>query len=404
LHTDLSLVTTIAVSLAFAFAGGFLAVSLRLPPLIGYLLAGIAVGPFTPGVVADREVAPQLAEIGVILLMFGVGMHFSITDLLSVRRVALPGAMAQILAAIVMGVAAAASWGWSVPAGIVFGLALSVASTVVLIRALETRNQLETENGRIAVGWLIVEDLFTVLAVVLLPALVEASRPSGSLAEGQRGMWVDLGVALGKVAVFVAFMLIVGRRIFPRLLSRVEKTRSRELFTLAIVALAVGIALGSAELFGASLALGAFVAGMVVNESDLSHRAAKDLLPLQDAFAALFFVAVGMLFDPAILVERPLQVLVVVAIVVLGKSAAAFGIVLLLRRDRRTAALIAASLSQIGEFSFILAAQGIALGALPPEGMGLIVAGALISITLNPLMFAGVDRWLAGGVSAKQAA
>ncbi len=404
MHTDLSLVTTIAVSLAFAFAGGYLAVSLRLPPLIGYLLAGIAVGPFTPGVVADREVAPQLAEIGVILLMFGVGMHFSITDLLSVRRVALPGALAQILAAIVMGVAAAASWGWSVPAGIVFGLALSVASTVVLIRGLETRNQLETENGKIAVGWLIVEDLFTVLAVVLLPALVEASRPPGSLAGGSRGMWVDLGVALGKVAVFVAFMLIVGRQIFPRLLSRVEKTRSRELFTLAIVALAVGIAFGSAELFGASLALGAFVAGMVVNESDLSHRAAKDLLPLQDAFAALFFVAVGMLFDPAILVERPLQVLVVVAIVVLGKSAAAFGIVLLLRRDRRTAALIAASLSQIGEFSFILAAQGIALGALPPEGMGLIVAGALISITLNPLMFAGVDRWLAGGASAKQAA
>ena len=404
MHTDLSLVATIAVSLAFAFAGGYLAVFLRLPPLVGYLVAGIAVGPFTPGVVADREVAPQLAEIGVILLMFGVGMHFSIGDLKTVRRVALPGAVAQILAAVVMGVAAAVLWGWSLPAGIVFGLALSVASTVVLIRALESRRQLDTENGKIAVGWLIVEDLFTVLAVVLLPVLVEAGRSADGAPPEGNGVWVDLGVALAKVAAFVAFMLIVGRRIFPRLLSRVEKTGSRELFTLAVVALAVGIAYGSARLFGASLALGAFVAGMVINESDLSHRAADDLKPLQDAFAALFFVAVGMLFDPAILVERPLQVLVVVAIVVLGKSAAAFGIVLLLGRNRHTAASIAAALAQIGEFSFILAGLGIAVGALPPEGLGLIVAGALISITLNPLMFAGVDRWLAGRASAERAA
>ena len=378
MHADLTLVATIAVSLAFAFAGGYLAVLLRLPPLVGYLLAGIAVGPFTPGVVADREVAPQLAEIGVILLMFGVGMHFSIGDLRSVRRVALPGAVAQILAAVVMGVAAAASWGWSLPAGIVFGLALSVASTVVLIRALESCGQLDSEDGKIAVGWLIVEDLLTVLAVVLLPALVEAGPSADGIPAGGKGVWVDLGVALGKAAVFVVFMLIVGRRIFPWLLSRVEKTGSREPFTLAVVALAVGIAFGSAELFGASLALGAFVAGMVINESDLSHRAAKDLLPL--------------------------QVLVVVVIVVLGKSAAAFGIVRLLRRDRHTAATIAAALSQIGEFSFILAGLGIALGALPPETMGLIVAGALIPITLNPLMFAGVDRWLAGGAAAKRAA
>jgi CPA2 family monovalent cation:H+ antiporter-2 len=391
---DSTLIATIAVGLAFAFVGGFLADRLRLPPLVGYLVAGVAVGPFTPGFIADAHLAPQLAEIGVILLMFGVGMHFSIGDLWTVRGIALPGAVAQIAAATAMTVAVASLWGWSFGTGAVFGLALSVASTVVLLRALHDRGRLETQDGRIAVGWLIVEDLAMVLALVLLPAL--AGPLGGHAVAGGAAtddLWPALGLALGKMALFIALMLVVGTRLFPWLLKRIEKTGSRELFTLGVIAIAIGIGYGSARLFEVSFALGAFFAGMVVKQSDLSHRAAIDLRPLQDIFAVLFFVAVGMLFDPAILARQPLQVLAVVAIVMIGKSLAAFGIVLALGHPLRTALTVSAALAQVGEFSFVLAALGGALGLLPPEASSLIVAGALISITLNPLVFKAVERW-----------
>ena len=336
MHHETSLIATIAVGLAFAFVGGFIAVRLRLPPLVGYLLAGVAAGPFTPGFVADTKLAPQLAEIGVILLMFGVGMHFSLRDLLAVRAIALPGAIAQIVVATAMGVGVVSLWGWPFGSGLVFGLALSVASTVVLLRALEGRGRLDTHDGQIAVGWLIVEDLVMVLALVLLPAL---AGPLGGHPVGHEAgpLWTTLGVALAKVAVFIALMLVVGTRLFPWLLKRVENTGSRELFTLAVVAL-------------------------------------------------------GMLFDPAILVRQPLQVLSVVAIIVVGKSVAALGIVPVLRYSMRTALTVSAALAQIGEFSFILAGLGLWLGLLPAEGPSLIVAGALLSITLNPLLFYAVDR------------
>jgi CPA2 family monovalent cation:H+ antiporter-2 len=388
---ETALIATIAIGLAFAFVGGVIAVRLRLPPLVGYLLAGIAVGPFTPGFVADADLAPQLAEIGVILLMFGVGVHFSIRDLMSVRWIALPGALAQIAVATALGAGVARLWGWSLGAGLVFGLALSVASTVVLLRALEHRGRLHTGDGRIAVGWLIVEDLVMVLALVLLPAL---ARPMAGLpaANGAGPLWIALGVTLGQVAIFVALMLVVGTRAFPWLLDRVERTGSRELFRLAVISLALGVAFGSAKLFGVSFALGAFFAGMVINVSDHSHRAATDLQPLQDAFGVLFFVAVGMLFDPAILTRHPFQTLLVVAIIVVGKSLAALGIVLALRYPLRTALAVSAALAQIGEFSFILAGLGVSLGVLPPAGQSLIVAGALLSISLNPLVFSIADR------------
>lgn len=387
---ETSLIATIAVSLAFAFVGGFIAVRLHLPPLVGYLLAGIAVGPFTPGFVADVQLAPQLAEIGVILLMFGVGLHFSVDELWSVRAIALPGAVTQILVATILGTGLAILWGWSWGAGLVFGLALSVASTVVVLRALEARHSLTSTDGHIAMGWLIVEDLVMVLTLVLLPALAE---PLGGQALSEEHvvastpLVITLALTLGKVIVFVALMLLVGKRLFPWLLKHVERTHSRELFTLAVTALALGVAFGSAQLFGVSLALGAFFAGVVLNESELSHRAAADLQPLQDAFGALFFVAVGMLFDPNILIQQPLQVLAVLAIIVVGKSLAAFGIVRLLHYPTSTARTIAAALAQIGEFSFILAGLGLTLGLLPLEGQHLILAGALLSITLNPLVF-----------------
>lgn len=390
---DTSLIGTIAVGLAFAFVGGFVVIRAGLPPLVGYLLAGIAVGPFTPGFEADATLAPQLAEIGVILLMFGVGMHFSIRDLLAVRGIAIPGAVAQILAATAMGAALAAAWGWPLAAGLVFGLALSVASTVVLLRTLEARGLLETQDGRIAVGWLIVEDLVMVLALVLLPVVAGAIGPEESGASPRGAVWGTLGWTLAKVAAFVGLMLVVGARVFPWLLKRVEQTASRELFTLAVIALSLGVAFGSAKLFGVSFALGAFFAGVVVHESDLSQRAARELRPLQDAFAALFFVAVGMLFDPSVVVKQPLQVLGVVTIIVVGKSLAALGIVLVLRHSLRTALTVSAALAQIGEFSFILVAFGIGLGLAPPESQSLIVAGALLSITLNPLVFTLVGRW-----------
>jgi monovalent cation:H+ antiporter-2, CPA2 family len=384
---DVPLISTLAVSLAFAFVGGLLAVRLRLPPLIGYLLAGIVVGPFTPGFVADAHLAPQLAEIGVILLMFGVGTHFSIRDLIAVRRMALPGAFTQIVVATALGAGLAILWDWSLGAGIIFGLSLSVASTVVLLRALEDRNMIESSDGRIAIGWLVVEDLLMVLTLVLLPALagVMGGHPLGDT--DNASVWPALGITTGKVVVFMGLMLFAGVRFFPWLLSYVERTGSRELFTLAVIALALGVAFGSAKLFGVSFALGAFFAGVVVNESDLSHRAAKDLQPLQDAFTVLFFVAVGMLFDPSILLRQPLRVVAVLAIIVFGKSLAAFGIVRALGGSTRTALIVSAALAQIGEFSFILAALGVKLGLLPAEGLNLIVAGALLSITFNPAVF-----------------
>ncbi|MGB9473755.1 MAG: cation:proton antiporter [Candidatus Udaeobacter sp.] len=393
---DVPLIATIAVSLAFAFVGGLLAVRLRLPPLVGYLLAGIVVGPFTPGFVADAHLAPQLAEIGVILLMFGVGTHFSIRDLIAVRGMALPGAFTQIVVATALGAGLAMLWGWSLGAGIIFGLSLSVASTVVLLRALEDRDMIKSNDGRIAIGWLVVEDLLMVLTLVLLPALsrIMGGSPSNNIDQGS--LWPALGITIGKVAVFIALMLFAGVRFFPWLLSQVERTGSRELFTLAVIALALGVAFGSAKLFGVSFALGAFFAGVVVNASDLSHRAAKELQPLQDAFTVLFFVAVGMLFDPSILIRQPVQVLAVLAIIVFGKSLAAFGIVRTLRGSTRTALIVSAALAQIGEFSFILAALGVKLSLLPTEGLNLIVAGALLSITFNPAVFSGAIA-VAGG-------
>jgi CPA2 family monovalent cation:H+ antiporter-2 len=384
---DVPLIATIAVSLAFAFVGGLLAVRLRLPPLVGYLVAGIVVGPFTPGFVADAKLAPQLAEIGVILLMFGVGTHFSIRDLVAVRRVALPGAFTQILVATALGAGVATLWGWSLGAGIIFGLSLSVASTVVLLRALEDRDMIKSNDGRITIGWLVVEDLLMVLTLVLLPALTGVLGGAAPDNTGNGSLWLALGITIGKVVLFIGLMLIAGVRFFPWLLSRVERTGSRELFTLAVIALALGVAFGSAELFGVSFALGAFFAGVVVNESDLSHRAAMDLQPLQDAFTVLFFVAVGMLFDPSILIRQPLQVLAVLAIVLIGKSLAAFGIVRVLGGSMRTALIVSAALAQIGEFSFILAGLGVNLHLLPSEGLNLIVAGALLSITFNPAVF-----------------
>jgi CPA2 family monovalent cation:H+ antiporter-2 len=390
---SVALITTLATGLGLALVMGFIAMRLKLPALVGYLIAGIIIGPGTPGFVADIELSQQLAEIGVILLMFGVGLHFSLDDLLSVRRIALPGAVAQIAVATALGMGIAALWGWSPGAGIVFGLALSVASTVVLLRALEDRELLDSVNGRIAVGWLVVEDLAMVLVLVLLPPLAGWLGGTSGLAGNteDQSLLKALGITLVQVSVFVALMLVVGRRLFPWLLAQVSRTGSRELFTLCVIAVAVGIAYGSAELFGVSFALGAFFAGMVMRESNLSYRAAEETLPLRDAFAVLFFVSVGMLFEPAVLLREPLHVLAVVAIIVLGKSLAAFAIVLAFRYPLNTALTVSASLAQIGEFSFILAGLGVALGLLPAEGYSLVLAGALISIALNPLVFRAIE-------------
>jgi CPA2 family monovalent cation:H+ antiporter-2 len=393
----LPLISTIAVALGLALLLGFIAARLRLPALVGYLVAGVLIGPSTPGFVADVPLASELSEIGVMLLMFGVGLHFSIDDLLAVRKIALPGAVVQMAVATVLGLLLALGWGWSLGGALVFGLALSVASTVVLLKALEGRDALNSANGRIAVGWLVVEDLAMVLVLVLLPAL---AAPLGGEALSSAGsavpLWQSLGLTLLKVAAFVALMLVGGRRLLPWLLWQVARTGSRELFTLGVVAAAVSIAFGAAELFGVSFALGAFFAGMVLRESEFSHRAAEESLPLRDAFAVLFFVSVGMLFDPMVLAQAPWKVLAVVGIIVVGKSLAAALLVLLLRYPLNTALTVSAGLAQIGEFSFILAALGVGLKMLPPEGQSLILAGALISIALNPLLFAAigpVQRW-----------
>ena len=386
---SIPLITTIATALGAALLLGFLAVRLRLPALVGYLLAGVLIGPFTPGFVADAGIAGELAEIGVMLLMFGVGLHFSLEDLLAVRKIALPGAVLQITVATALGAGIAAFWGWSLGGALVFGLSLSVASTVVLLRGLEAQGVLDSMNGRIAVGWLVVEDLAMVLVLVLLPPL--SAGLGGSTPDGVDGnLWQALGITLAKVAVFIALMLVVGRRVFPQLLWQVARTGSRELFTLCVVAAAVSIAYGAAKLFGVSFALGAFFAGMVLRESELSHRAAEESLPLREAFSVLFFVSVGMLFDPRVLVEHPFQVLAVVSIIVVGKSIAAAALVLAFRYPLNTALTVSASLAQIGEFSFILAALGVSLGLLPAAGQSLILAGALISMAINPLVFLAV--------------
>ena len=390
-----SLITTLALGFGLALVLGFVAARMKLPALVGYLLAGVAIGPATPGFVADVQIASQLAEVGVILLMFGVGLHFSIDDLMAVRKIALPGAVVQMVVATALGAGVASLWGWSLGAALVFGISLSVASTVVLIKALESQGLLESGNGRIAVGWLVVEDLAMVLVLVLLPAL--APSLGGNATPTSQNTGVTILLTLAQVGGFVAFMLIVGRRLFPWILWQVTKTGSRELFILCVIAAAVSIAYGSAALFGVSFALGAFFAGVVLRESEFSARAAEQTLPLQDAFAVLFFVSVGMLFDPMVIVEKPLHVLATVAVIVIGKSLAAVTLVLILRYPVRTALVVAASLAQVGEFSFILAGLGMALGLLPKEGNSLILAGALISIALNPFLFSAVgpmQKWL----------
>ncbi|WP_448683654.1 YbaL family putative K(+) efflux transporter [Pseudomonas nicosulfuronedens] len=387
-HTPL--LTTLAVGFVLAFVLGALANRLRISPLVGYLLAGVLAGPFTPGYVADQALSTEIAELGVILLMFGVGLHFSLKDLLSVKAIAIPGAVVQIGVATLLGLGLAWTMGWNFGGGLVFGLALSVASTVVLLRALEQRQLIDTKRGRIAIGWLIVEDLAMVLTLVLLPAL--AGSLGGTSDGGDGGLLMPILLTLGKVAAFVAVMILGGRRIVPWALERVAKTGSRELFTLAVLAIALGIAYGSAVIFGVSFALGAFFAGMILNESELSHEAAENSLPLRDAFAVLFFVSVGMLFNPAILIHEPLPVLATFLVIVFGKSVAAYIIVRLFGHPNSTALTIAASLAQIGEFSFILVGLGVTLNLLPEAGRDLVLAGAILSILVNPLLFIAIDR------------
>ncbi len=363
---------------------------MRVPAIAGYLLAGVVIGPFTPGFVANSEIAGELAEIGVMLLMFGVGLHFSLEDLLNVRKIAIPGALLQICACTVLGTVLAASWGWSFGGALVFGLALSVASTVVLLRALEARGLLDSINGHITTGWVVVQDIAMVLVLVLLPpiALALSDIPANSSAVP---LWQAISLTVVKVGCFIVLMLVAGRRIFPWLLWQVSRTGSRELFTLCVVAAAVSVAFGAAQLFGVSFALGAFFAGMMMRESEFSHRAAEESLPLRDAFAVLFFVSVGMQFDPAILAAHPLRVLAVLAVVLIGTPLVATTLVLILRYPLNTALTVGASLSQIGEFSFILGGLGLSLRLLPAEGHHLILAGAISSIILNPLAFRAIN-------------
>ncbi|MDP3560849.1 MAG: cation:proton antiporter [Legionellaceae bacterium] len=386
---SLPLIPTLAIALSLSLILGFLAVKLKLPAIVGYLLAGILIGPYTPGFVANADIAQELAEIGVMLLMFGVGLHFSLDELLEVHKIALPGALVQIITATALGMSAALYWGWSYGGALIFGLALSVASTVVLLRALEKKDILNSINGRIAVGWLIVEDIFMVVILVLLPPLGQSL--GGHAVPSDKSLWFVLFITVIKISTFIALMLLVGRRLFPKLLAHISRTHSRELFTLGVVTAAVGIAYGASKLFGVSFALGAFFAGMIMRESKFSQRAAEESLPLRDAFAVLFFVAVGMLFNPNVLLEQPLQILAVVSIIMIGKSIAAFAIVLLFRYPISSACVVSASLAQIGEFSFILAELGVRLGLLPIEGRSYILAGALISIAMNPLIFKVIE-------------
>jgi CPA2 family monovalent cation:H+ antiporter-2 len=396
---NIPLITTLAAAFSVALILGFLAERMKLPPLVGYLLAGIVIGPATPGFVADAHLTSQLAEIGVMLLMFGVGLHFSLNDLLAVKRIAVPGAIVQMALATLLGMAVSWWWGWTWGAGLIFGLSLSVASTVVLLKALEAHGVLDNMNGRIAVGWLVVEDLAMVLVLVLLPPLAGVLGGEVAGTANAPSLWITVSKTLLGVVAFIGFMLIAGRRLLPWSLWQISRTGSRELFTLSVVTAAIGIAYAAANLFGVSFALGAFFAGMVMRESEFSHRAAEESLPLRDAFSVLFFVSVGMLFEPAILMKQPFQVLIVVGIIVLGKSLAAFAIALAFRYPLNTALTVSASLAQIGEFSFILAGLGVSLGLLPQAGMSLVLAGALISIALNPLLFTIIEplqQWVLG--------
>ncbi len=404
MHHNTPLISTVVVGLVLAFILGAIAQRLRASPLVGYLVAGVLMGPFTPGYVADQNIANELAEIGIILLMFGVGLHFSLKDLLSVRAIAVPGAVVQIAVATLLGMGLGWALGWPIGGGLVFGLALSVASTVVLLRALQERRLVDTERGRIAVGWLIVEDLAMVLTLVLLPALAGLLKGEGANGLSAYAMAQPVLLTLGKVAAFVIFMLVVGRRVIPWILHYVAHTGSRELFRLAVFAISLGVAFGAALLFDVSFALGAFFAGMILSESELSQRAANETLPLRDAFAVLFFVSVGMLVDPAIILREPLPLLVTVFIIIFGKSVAAFAIVRAFGHPTSTALTISASLAQIGEFSFILVSLGVSLALLPDRGRDLVLAGAIISIMLNPLFFALLDRYEAKKQAEQDAA
>jgi CPA2 family monovalent cation:H+ antiporter-2 len=387
---DFPLITTISSALGLSLILGFFANRLKLPALVGYILAGILIGPFTPGFVANSKIAAELAEIGIMLLMFGVGLHFSLDDLLKVRKIAVPGALLQIMAATLMGGLLALTWGWNLSAALIFGISLSVASTVVLLRAMEKNGLLQTINGQIAVGWLIVEDLIMVLVLVLLPAIANIFSGSASLMPAEN-LWISLLITTLKIALFIAVMLIAGKKLFPTMLWHIARTGSRELFTLCVVAAAVSIAYGASKLFGVSFALGAFFAGMMMRESEFSHRAAEESLPFREAFAVLFFVSVGMLLKPEIIINSPFKVLTVIGIIIIGKSIAAALLVHFFKYPLKTTLTVSASLAQIGEFSFILAGLGVGLGLLPEEGQSLIVAGALISIALNPLVFNGVS-------------
>jgi CPA2 family monovalent cation:H+ antiporter-2 len=395
---DITLIATIAAGFGLAMIFGLIAVRLRMPPLVGYLMAGIVISPTTPGFVADIGLASQLAEIGVMLLMFGVGLHFSLDDLMAVKRIAVPGAVVQIAVATLLGMAVSTMWGWDIGAAIVFGLCLSVASTVVLLRALEAKGLLKSINGQIAVGWLVVEDLVMVLVLVLLPALAGVLSGNDAAASG-RDLGLAMAITLAKVIAFIVLMLVVGRRVLPRLLWWVARSGSQELFTLSVVAIAVGVAFGAAALFDVSFALGAFFAGMMMRESEFSHRAADESLPLRDAFAVLFFVSVGMLFDPAVIWTQPLKLLLVVAIIMVGKTIAAVLLVLAFRYPLNTALTVGASLAQIGEFSFILAGLGVNLGLMPAEGQSLVLAGALISIAANAALFSAIEPFRAWAIA-----
>ncbi len=411
---DTPLIATIVVGLCLAFLFGAIANRLRISPLVGYLLAGVLCGPYTPGFVADQELTLQLAEIGVILLMFGVGLHFSVKELLSVKAIAVPGALAQIFAATALGTGLGLIIGWDLTGSVVFGLALSTASTVVLLRAMQERRLMETDRGRIAVGWLIVEDLVMVLTLVLMPAIAGLLHGnSGTVPSDPIASYLGLGITgiilltLIKIAVFIALMLIVGKRVVPWVLEVISASGSRELFRLGVLAIALGVAFGAANLFGVSLALGAFFAGMVMSESELSHQAAEESLPLRDAFAVLFFVSVGMLFDPMVLINNPLSLLATLLIIMIGKSAAAFFIVRAFKHPTGTALTISASLAQIGEFSFILAGLGVSLKIMPPEARDLVLAGAILSILCNPLVFIGFEKlrpFIERKLGAKQSA
>jgi CPA2 family monovalent cation:H+ antiporter-2 len=391
---DMPLVATVAFGLTMAFICGLIASRFKLSPLVGYLFAGILIGPHTPGYVANQDIANQLSEIGIVLLMFGVGLHFSIKDLMDVRKIAITGALAQMAVSIGFGYVATVIWDWPLSVGVLFGLACSVASTVVMTRAMEDNHLMESITGKISVGWLIVQDLVMILALVLIPPIAAATTGDGNESMNIQSLMTDVAIAIAKISVFVVFMIVVGKTVFPRLLQIVAATHSRELFTLAVIAVAVGVAFAAGNIFGVSLALGAFFSGMMVRETELSHEVAERALPFQDAFAVLFFVSVGMLFNPQILFDKPLIVFFCVLMIVVGKSIPAFLIVLMHRYPLKTAMHVSSGMAQIGEFSFILATFGVAYNMMTPEVRDAILAAAIISIILNPFTFVFSDMVL----------